>query len=609
MIEESTNSTTGVNVDNWSFPVDDSDQQFQVNIWDFGGQEIQYATHQFFLSPRVVYVLLSDGRKQDTPFDYWFNVIQLFGEGSPFLVALNEHEGCHSPHFDHVHYHDLYGDQFPVHQADLNLGDSKPNRFLVLREKIEKLLLKLPHIGTELPANWPPIRRALQDKAGENTISLAQYREICSAHKITSEDDQMVLLRYLNDIGALLHYEDPALVDTVFLNPDWVLDAAYALLQSEKVEKDNGEFSKDWLFELWQRKGYPLEIRGKLLELLLRRRFELVYQLPTGNYVAPQLLTTNKPRDLPQLEVKLRFRFQYPFKPHGILSCLIVRFHDLIHDNKVWRRGVLLASNGTMALVEDTRTKDRGDQIIAIQVAGTGNASKELLDEIRYQLRSIHKSFPGLKVNEEVPVPQNPDVAIPYRFLHERRHAGDRHVTYPGVTGKLHIDTLLEGLEERHYEENGMPKSLEINVNQIVRDVGNPTNTIRARVSSQANANSELHFNFQMEISALKGPVAELADDLEDQGEEETAAELEAIQAKLEKLEDMEGDGAKLKKKAVGPMNKVARFLHELNDEESKTRKAIEKVKSSTKVAQKMADKYNRIAEWCGLPQVPKVFL
>ena len=30
---------------------------FHANLWDFGGQELQYMTHQFFLTPRALYVI------------------------------------------------------------------------------------------------------------------------------------------------------------------------------------------------------------------------------------------------------------------------------------------------------------------------------------------------------------------------------------------------------------------------------------------------------------------------------------------------------------------------------------------------------------------------
>jgi internalin A len=45
-------STKGVDVLQWSFPVDGG-RKFRVNIWDFGGQEIYHATHQFFLTSRL----------------------------------------------------------------------------------------------------------------------------------------------------------------------------------------------------------------------------------------------------------------------------------------------------------------------------------------------------------------------------------------------------------------------------------------------------------------------------------------------------------------------------------------------------------------------------
>ncbi|HNL39236.1 MAG TPA: hypothetical protein PKH43_08880, partial [Saprospiraceae bacterium] len=69
---------------------------FWVNLWDFGGQEIQYMTHQFFLTRRSFYVLLADGRREVGNFPYWFKVINLLGadpgsgEKLPVLVLLNE---------------------------------------------------------------------------------------------------------------------------------------------------------------------------------------------------------------------------------------------------------------------------------------------------------------------------------------------------------------------------------------------------------------------------------------------------------------------------------------------------------------------------------------
>ena len=42
--------TQGINITDWS--VRSSYGDVRLNIWDFGGQEIMHATHQFFLTER-----------------------------------------------------------------------------------------------------------------------------------------------------------------------------------------------------------------------------------------------------------------------------------------------------------------------------------------------------------------------------------------------------------------------------------------------------------------------------------------------------------------------------------------------------------------------------
>lgn len=67
------------------------EQVFRANLWDFGGQELQYMTHQFFLTPRALYVLMMDARTEAPNLPYWFKIISLLGkdrEDSPEKVPL-----------------------------------------------------------------------------------------------------------------------------------------------------------------------------------------------------------------------------------------------------------------------------------------------------------------------------------------------------------------------------------------------------------------------------------------------------------------------------------------------------------------------------------------
>ena len=65
-LKPSESSTEGIEIIRWSFPAairvkhEGADKlisrDFQVNVWDFGGQEVYHATHQFFLTRRSLYV-------------------------------------------------------------------------------------------------------------------------------------------------------------------------------------------------------------------------------------------------------------------------------------------------------------------------------------------------------------------------------------------------------------------------------------------------------------------------------------------------------------------------------------------------------------------------
>ena len=94
-------STQGINIKSWRIPKDHFEQStnnlkdrrkiktdIRVNIWDFGGQEIYYSTHQFFLTKRSIYFLLTESRREDNyaDFNYWLNIIELLGDQSPVVI-------------------------------------------------------------------------------------------------------------------------------------------------------------------------------------------------------------------------------------------------------------------------------------------------------------------------------------------------------------------------------------------------------------------------------------------------------------------------------------------------------------------------------------------
>lgn len=359
-------STLGIYVkENWQFEdCRRPGEQFSAHIWDFGGQEIQYTTHQFFLTPGAVYVLVADDRKQHTLFPYWFEAIRLLGKDelhghSPVLVVLNERNNKSITNFDYVEYRRRYPDM-QIQVCEVDLCDTNPLRFRQLREQVQEALCRLPHVGRPLLAKWPRIREDLRKlkNEGRNYLSLSEFGEVCARHRVTREDDLALISLYLHRLGVILHFQaDRQLRDFIVIAPAWGLKAIYVLLEDKAVEKANGFFTDAALDRYWQ--DMTDQERINVLHLMKKESFEIIYPV-NGGYVAPQLLPKIRPDFAWDSKGSLKCQFRYRFMPKGIITRLIVRQHHHIKSQDlVWARGVVFRFAGCDMLVLEQELDER----------------------------------------------------------------------------------------------------------------------------------------------------------------------------------------------------------------------------------------------------------
>ena len=88
--ETDNESTVGIDVSEWRFSPRIGKQTFTFNIWDFGGQEEYYATHQCFLTNRSLYLLLwniTDGEKGIRELKPWLDNIALRAPNSMVIIV------------------------------------------------------------------------------------------------------------------------------------------------------------------------------------------------------------------------------------------------------------------------------------------------------------------------------------------------------------------------------------------------------------------------------------------------------------------------------------------------------------------------------------------
>ncbi|MCV6636402.1 COR domain-containing protein [Candidatus Albibeggiatoa sp. nov. NOAA] len=460
-VPQDSKSTLGIVVrEGWSFPLEHNpDIQFKANIWDFGGQEIQYMTHQFFLTPSALYILASDNRKQNTHYSYWFNIINLLGKEPNFpsddchtsvIVALNDIEHNSNSDFDVSKYKKQYEKKLGIQQRDIDLSKNDAD-FRALCTAIQRALTKLHHVGNQLPKQWRPIREDLR-QLDKDHISFAEYQQICAKHGITEEDSQLNLSSYLHKLGSILHFQnDSHLHDFIILNPQWAVDAVYSVLVDKQVGKNKGHFTHQYLNGIW--KKYNHTERNNLLNLMKADNFEICYPVGKDAYIAPQLLPSKKPDNYEwNTEDNLNFRFRYAFMPKGIVVRLIVRLHHLIKEPWVWREGVVLTEKGCeLQIIENEESK-----VIDIAVRGHHNERKYFLRKIIDEVRDIHNTwFENIEVDEMIPChcERCETLENPYfhqlKKLQERREQGLKTAECNESFKNISVQGLLEGVFEK----------------------------------------------------------------------------------------------------------------------------------------------------------------
>ena len=463
-------STLGIQVqEGWQFPHSkQADAKFSTNIWDFGGQQIQYMTHQFFLTPGAVYVLVSANDRKETTanFPYWFKAVHLFGEEngiySPVLVVQNDKNGQFIQQFDIKHYAQRYP-ELPLSTRTVNLSKDDAD-LQALRAKIQTLLTQLPHVNDVRPARWNDIRTTLRECAKtQHHINFAEYAAICREHAVNDESSQLLLSYYLHRLGSLLHFaDDPTLRDFIILNPQWAVDAVYSVLDDNRIKQAGGYFTSEKLDNLWRDK-YDMVERGKLLNLMKKDSFEVCYAVEgkPNTYLAPQLLTENRPSYAWSNTDTLKFRFQYKFMPEGIITRLIVRLNELIakgdKGDLVWRNGMVLEQNGCCAQVQAEETRE-GLNIIDIAITGNLNQRKYLLHTIRMEVDKLHhKWFKNIAVEQMIPCncdvctkPNNTDPKyFEFSVLQRAQERGKKTVECDREFLDVPVSRLLEGVFER----------------------------------------------------------------------------------------------------------------------------------------------------------------
>ncbi len=457
------NKTNGIAIKRWTidgdwesssrkktdFQAHISDSQIKLNIWDFGGQEIMHATHQFFLTKRSLYLLVLDARltQEENRVEYWLKIIQSFGGESPVLMVGNKTDQ-HSLDIDKSGLKKKYPNIIGILETSAATGAGIDT----LRQVIATQVQVVPHIRDLLAEAWFTIKMQLENLRGErNFISHDEYENLCNENDVCDTLSQDTLIGFLHDLGVILHFQDePRLEALGILNPQWVTNGVYKIINSRELFENQGLLRVEMLKNILDPAEYPSDKRMFVVDMM--KRFELCYDIvPDRTFLVPDLL----PKDEPELHFYglSAFSYQYPVLPPSVITRFIVRMNQHIYKNMVWRSGVLLKIGENLAMIK----ADMEDKTIFIAIDGLERTRRDALSAIRYQLDEIHASIKGLNPQKRVPVPGAP-LAEPleYDYLLMLERDGQDKLSIKDGNRLVTVDVrqLLSGIDESKYKEH-----------------------------------------------------------------------------------------------------------------------------------------------------------
>ncbi len=332
-----------------------------VHFWDFGGQVMAHATHQFFLRSKCLYVIVLAGRSEinsNEEAEYWLEHVRAFGDGAPVLLVGNK------------------ADVFPVNLDLRRLKDKYPNivdfyslscakakgafkrQFEIFRERFGANLKALGEQAERFsPAQFEVLKTIEENAAKDDFLKEAGFDEICRANGIAMEGPggRDGLLDIFDKLGIVMHFKMLPFLTEYVLNPRWLTYGVYTIMYSDEAKEKRGRLSGADLVAILKKANpsianghppcYPPDRCRIIADAMIA--FQVAYPLGDGAMVIPALLASDQPdHDFEDVDA-LAFRFDFGgFLPRHVLPALIVEYFRDIAKVKgaeiVWQNGVLL---------------------------------------------------------------------------------------------------------------------------------------------------------------------------------------------------------------------------------------------------------------------------
>jgi internalin A len=456
-------STHGINLVPWEIKTSE-EQKIKVNLWDFGGQEIQHHTHQFFLAEDCIYVVVVNNRENDEP-RYWLEYIRTMANAAPTILLFNKADQARNTQHNVAELMRDY--PFIKHSFEIVAArpksDLRAEQQVYYQENVAAFCTALrtqiethPFVATEkYPITTFTVKEWVEAETqlGKNHISKKAFRMACESRGV-NEIEQNSWLDIFKKIGVITYVEQNLHLDKLLiLNPEWMTFAVYRILLHPKTKALQGIISKNDLRELLYqddtdreafRKKYRYEDEdfGSIIEIM--KEYKLCYTHDNRTLMIPSAFPNNYNSPLEDrvggLNLKISFK---KFLPPSIVNTLIVELMSQQKIRKSWASGMEVVDKElqTEALIKFSNF----EREIIIKVFG--EHPRELLTLVRHEIKNIKRTFSDtLEMDELVPIPSKKAQWASYKTLLNLESRGKQY--FQDQDGDDHsVKLLLENIE------------------------------------------------------------------------------------------------------------------------------------------------------------------
>jgi len=292
-------------------------------------------------------------------------------------------------------------------------------------------------MGEKLPLEYLRIKKSIEELRDQDqfrNLPIIEIQELINYNKSNSifefDDDFMKRgLNLLNQWGTCVYFDEPKeLSNFVVLKPEFLTREVMGKLFKPDLRHNfkGGILNHSKLEFFWPNYMDKAEMLMTLME-----KFEICFKLKEDkgrpfedqrslivNFLPedkPNGLSTYWPTIIPRKEIEIERIFSFNQVPSEMVSRLLVRFHDRIVNNIIWRRGVLLKHVDNE---NENKNENQNENVLCLlevkmeenlfEIRIRGKERKECLEMMKYiyeEVKIVNRYYGGVRWKECVRSP------------------------------------------------------------------------------------------------------------------------------------------------------------------------------------------------------------